>query len=73
MLGLGVALEPEQLRGLQALFAARGMVFVVSPEPATAPGLFFATDPHWNEAGHRWAAQQVTAALGSEPYAARLR
>lgn len=73
VLGLGVELEPEQQRRLQALFAARGMGFVMSPTPAAGPGLFFATDPHWNEAGHRWIATQVDEALRSEPYAARLR
>lgn len=73
VLGLGVALEPEQQRSLQHLFAARGMTLVVSPTPGTQPGLFFATDPHWNVAGHRWAAAQVAAALRTEPYAARLR
>ena len=73
VLGLGVELEPEQERRLRDLFAARGATFLVSPTPTARPELFFATDPHWNEAGHRWAAGQVASALTSEPYAARMR
>lgn len=65
--GLSIELRGEELDKLHRLFARYEIDLLRIPSKSERPDLYFKVDGHWNEAGHRYAAETLFEHLAEHP------
>ncbi|HXG01179.1 MAG TPA: GDSL-type esterase/lipase family protein [Bacteroidota bacterium] len=68
-----VGFDADQRKGMQSVLEDAGIPYIVPPDKAERPDLYYAIDGHWNSKGHEHVALQVMETLGALPLVSRER